>query len=744
MTRLQIDDNFGGERLQTMARPVAQFEQARAAPQNDQWKGLATAFAGAETIAANMAEDKRTKDAERGAAYASSMTVAELGKQIKDGTILASESPVFAATVQNVWGRNAQASLERDVMGRITTGEVKFKSPAEADAYLTEGRNAALEGQSTYAIAGFDKGYNKLRGNMMDAVAKHNNTEAVDLAANQATDLLGNKLLEVTGKDFKGTPKEAATALLGEYQFMRLSKALPDAASKGALTDVLVRAAASGKKDILGELLNSDLPDIGSVRSFLGETKAATLAAQAGSQFDHGQRKRTDIEVKPFMDASDTGELDTKKFRAWYEDPANADYVTASMAHGIEYRNMQALAHQQKDLQKARMQGAIDASEHEAQKRVDAALSTGTLWTVQGTSNPLVLTKTGDTTNFEVRKYAEQALIRKTEGLPFEQQVSSWAQNGLTNPNWDNELKAGLLNLSSIGVDSNGKPRGALNEAGIKSIELFKQLDAVNPDAARQTAGEGAYKRFSDIAFLTALGRDPSDAASVASNAASGAIIGSDAGKLVTKVQAQVDSLTANPWYKPDWVARMMGDNTDANTSQVTGTLRRYATLLATSGQYGDADSAIAAAHSYLQNPQVATSINGTRYMRSELPTPPQGGTQEEWFGKFLDKVPKARATELGFNANEVRMEYDPIAKAYRGMVAGVPLTNPEGGLMVYPRERIQQFYAKQRELDILEAVTNRKTNQPGMAVSPGLAASVMTPAAQTARDARLANKPTK
>jgi hypothetical protein len=76
---------------------------------------------------------KETEDRDRASTYANSMTVDELGKRIKAGDMLASESPVFAATVQHIWGQNTQASMERDVMSKVNKGELKFNSPEEID-----------------------------------------------------------------------------------------------------------------------------------------------------------------------------------------------------------------------------------------------------------------------------------------------------------------------------------------------------------------------------------------------------------------------------------------------------------------------------------------------------------------------------------------------------------------------------------------------------------------------------------
>ncbi|HYW57973.1 MAG TPA: hypothetical protein VE934_13490 [Polaromonas sp.] len=764
MTRLQISDNFGNERLQTQARPIATTTVTQAAPPplaEDKWRGLANVFAGAEMVNENNRAMHEAQDKERASKYANSMTVDELGKRIKAGDMLASESPVFAATVQHIWGQNSQAAIERDVMTKVTTGELKFKDPTEIDNYLTENRNTVLSGQSQYASAGFDKGYANLRTNLMANVAKVNDKAIVERAVNEASDSLSNKLLEVTSGDFKGTPQEAAGALLAHYDVLRRTKVMPDAGGKAALTEVITRAAASGKTGLLASLLDTELPAVGTVRSFLGETKAATLTAQAGSQFDQGQRQRIDEEVLPFMQQSDSGTLNVDKFMAWAQSDANKKYTSASMIHSITRANMAAQAQQYKELQKAQIQGAVLASEHEAMKRVDAAMTNGTLWTVQGTANPTVLTTSGDTKDFNVKKYAEDSLTRRTQGMPFDQQVSAWAMNGLANPDWENQMKAGLFNLSSIGVDSKGKPTGELNEAGTKAIELFKQLDGTNPDYAKQVAGDTAYKRFSDIAFLTHLGRAPADAASIASNVASGAISGGSGDKIAKQVASEVGKLTDTPWL--DWLANtrdhvsdfvvnnnprtyarafasgVLGEvpgmedaaawlkptkantamrGTTPNTSQVHGLVKRYATLLAHSGQVGDATEALRVAVDYIRRPEVSTQVNGTLYLRSELPASPNASrTQGEWLERFIDAVPKARAKDLKFPGEAVRLEYDERSRIYRAFVAGVPLTDAGGGIMAWHKGQIQQWYSTQAHIDLIEgaakgAEVSRKAQQ--------------------------------
>lgn len=701
MARIQVSDQFGSGRLVTQARPVA---QSGPVGDNGAWKGLAEAFAAGDLLLENNRQLKAQEDTERATKFANSVTVEELGKRVSSGEMLASESPVFAATVQHIFGANSQAALERDVLGKVTTGELKFNSPQEIDQYLTENRNTTLAGHSKYAVAGFDKGYSQLKEKLMDAVAKTNNAEAVTQAIDVATDRLGNKLIEVAD----GDPTASAQALLGEYQLLRKTAVLPAGATKDVLLDVVTRASASGKVGLVDSLLKSELEGIGTVQSFLGSTKAETLRAQAGAKFDQVERQRVDDESLPWMQAADRGELKVDKLMEWAQSPQNRKFTSSAFINSLENRNAAALHRMETELTKARMQAAVDASEAEARKRVEDAAMRGRLWEIQGTNVPKVLTTSGTTKDYAWKDNAAQIIKERTASLPFDKQVAVWSQNGLENPDWKAQVAAGMANLDTIRVDSKGKPVGSLNDAGKQAIDLFKNLNTVSPTYAREMVGEGAYKRFSDIAFLTHLGRTPDNAAAIAYSANSGDIQNQDIEKLVSKVRSGVDDLTARPWYKVGWVQSLMGDNTEANTAQLTGHLRKYAELLVKSGEVTNAEEAVSKAAEYLKSPAVSTKINGTLYLRSELPTPPNG-TQEEWMEKFLDKVPKAAARELKYDPSDVRLEYLPSLRAYQAMVGGRPLEKDGMVSPVYTKEDIQRWFAEEQEREVAASLAKVK-----------------------------------
>jgi len=705
MSRLQINDNFGGQQLRTQAAPIAATEQTARPAEDTRWKSLADAFASGAGLAETLAKKKEDEDAAAAKRWAQSMTVGELGKAIQEGKMMPSQSPVFVGTAQHIWGVNTHEAGLRDMTSKLTTGELKFNSPQEADNYLTEWRNTSLAGQSKFAVAGFDKAYAQTRDRVMDQVSKINDKVWVDNATVQATDYLANSFNKVAGSDYKGTPKEAATALMQDYQLLRHTKTLPDAVGKHVMGDLATRIAMSGRKDILTEFLDTEMDGIGSLRGFIGATTSATYENHARTSFEGQQRKRVDDEMLPWLDQAGKGEL-TPKFREWALSPANKDFISASQIHSVEQSNLAAIARQHDLYVESQTAGAIAASDSEANRKIEAALVTGNLPAVMGTMKPMVLRKSGEAEELsdkEVRERAERIGVERTKHLPFKRQVDFFAQNGLKHPDWSNLMDQGFYNLNTIGVDSKGKPTGTLNDTGKQAVDLFQKLDTYG-DYARSLMSEKQYARFSDIAFLKKMGRSVDDAAGLSTAADAGAIIGSDTEKLVKKVHAEVGKIQADPFYKWDFVQKAFGDNVSANTVQMTGTLRRYATLLAHSGQYGSAEDALAASAKYLADPNITAKVNGTVYLRSEMPTGPKSKTQDEWFERYIKEVPTARAKELGFKSSEVRLEFDPTTSAYRGYVGGLPLWNADHSLFVVTKDDITKWYGAKEQSDVATA----------------------------------------
>lgn len=705
MARPQVNDDFGGGRLQTQARPG--FTPV-AAPQ-PRWQGLGEVFAKAELMAQQEKERKDAEDKDRAGQVANSMTVAELGKKVRAGEILATESPVFAATLQNMYGTNAQHALEREVLSQITTGEVKFNNPEEIDLFITERRNELLAGHSKYAAAGFDKAHNTMRQKFMDATKQTVDKETTTRAVGEATDKLANTLLDVTGDDFKGTPEDAANVILREYELLRKAAVLPPGADRTALLEVLTRATNSGRKDLVGALLDSKRDDVGTVRNLIGEAKAGTLLAQAEAKHDAVMRQDVDTQTLPFGLAADEGKLDEVGWLSWATDPERRKYTTTAGILAMLNRNRTAIARQQEELRRAHLLGQHQASIAAAQAAVDAAIAQGQLPAVQGTNVPQVLDKGGNVGNFNVNDYAAESILKQTRGMQFDQALAVWSTNNVDNPDWQNKLNQGLMNISSLAFSAPGKPAGELNAQATEAIKLFRALNDTQPAYAKKLLGNG-YEQYANIDALVKNGFQENFAAALVASAERGDTAGPETKIVMDKVNAAVSEWSANPWYKWGWVQRLLGDNTTANSAQLQGRVRQLSTLMARSGMYPTPEAAIEQSVKYLADPKISAKVNGTLYMRTEMPTPPQGGgSQEEWLELFINAEPKKAAEKLGYKASEVRLEWSPAERVYRPFVGGVLLTDDKDMPISYSRDAIEKWYGDKRSEDVIGAAAEGK-----------------------------------
>lgn len=195
MARQQVGYDPGAEALRPTVSPNFQMIQPKSVEgMLSENKGFQLAAAlGAPSVQnaiEKLGASKEEADKAAGEAYANSKTVDELKKEVDDGTLMASHSPVFNATVQHIYGENSLANFQNDTLSKLTTGELKFDTQEELDQYLTDARNQQLAGQSKFAVAGFDKKWNNFRESVLTAHAKVNNAEAVDRGVAEAQDNL--------------------------------------------------------------------------------------------------------------------------------------------------------------------------------------------------------------------------------------------------------------------------------------------------------------------------------------------------------------------------------------------------------------------------------------------------------------------------------------------------------------------------------------------------------------------------
>jgi hypothetical protein len=709
MARVQVE--YQGDRIRPQVVPVQHIQsaQARFDPNDSTAFQLAKALGAIDANSLGASGQRAldsTQDSEKrkALAYANSMTVEDLGKKIRSGEMLPSKSPAFVAALQHFYGENSQNAFERDTLSRIQTGQLKFETPEELEKYLVEGRNGALEGQSEFTTAGYDKGFAAFRERAIAANTNLTNQQAVERGIQTSSDNLGNVLLQVTQPGFKGDP---AQALVDRYQLLRKTSLLRDDAAKEALNGLLTSIAASGRTELAQALLDKNLDNGVSVRAVVGDIRAETILKSSEAEFDKGQRQRVDVELRPFLEQADRGELDAKKFEEFAA--ANEKYVTTQTLHAITNANRAAQERALRELQKAQLVAAAQKSEAEANQLVGAAIRSGNLSFLP---QQKVMTPTGEVKDFDTKAAAQRILSEDVERMqmPLGKATEYWATNNVENPEWQKEIQAGASNIASVGWSSDGKNIGQLNEQGQRAIETFMRINKTHPGYAEKLVGNGKdYKMLSDIQFLYERGgyEDINRGAALVNQVNRSDIKASDYGTMAKQVSSAVDEVVNPGWFSGtvQWWKGMFG-NDQVNLTSVQADIRRRAELLVMSGQVPNAQAAVKASVEYLANPAVTTKINNTLYFNKDLPSVPKGEDPGTWMERFIEEVPGKTARDQKMSG-AVRLEPNQYG-GFTAWVGGQPLINADNQVVTFRKEELSQWIDGAYRADQAKAMADR------------------------------------
>ncbi|UXC36652.1 hypothetical protein [Cupriavidus gilardii] len=658
------------------------------------------------TPAVQLAKLKQDEEAQEARAYASSITVEELGKQIREGGMLPSQSPAFRATLEHIYGENTRDAFERDTISKLTRGELKFNSPQEMDEYLTKYRSEALTGASEYTIAGFNKGYQTFREQVAKVNDKVADEEAVRRGMMEASDNLGNVVLQVTDPMFKGNMSEAAQTIVDRYQLLRNTALLRDDAAREALSGVLGNIATLGNKELLTTLLDHKLDSGVTVRAAVGDLKAIQFTQAAEREYDQAQRERIDQEIRPFVEQADRGELKRSVFDMWVE--KNEKYLTTPTIMAVIRGNEQAIEQQQNLIAQGAALARAEASQAEAMQNIRTAIDQGNLAFLP---QQKVITPQGEVKDFNAKDaaipYIQERIAR--ENMPFGKQVEFWSTNNVENPEWEKQIKAGIFNLASVGWAYDGKAIGQLNEQGRTAIDTFIRINNTNPGYAQKLVGsEKDYRTLSDIQFLIEKGGFPdvNDAAALINQVNRSAIKASDFGSMKAKVASAVDDVLYPGTFggTVSWFRGLFG-NDQTNLTSVSADIRRRAELLVMSGQVPDAAAAVKATVEYMANPAVTTSINNTLYFNKDLPVVPKGEDVGQWMTRFIKEVPATIAKDQQMDSSAVRLEPNQYG-GFTAWTGGVPLTDQTGKVITYTKDDISQWVEKTISSDRYKAIT--------------------------------------
>ena len=697
------------EGIQVAASPNIATEQARLDPRGSSAFRLAEALRVAGPEIDKIAERVQDSEREAARAYAKSMSVDELGKKIKSGEMLPSQSPVFAATLHHIYGENSMDRLAQDKLSKLQTGQLKFNTQEELDQHLTEARNSILQGQNKYTIAGFDKGWDHFKTTLSTANARITDEQFMRRGVQEGEENLHSEFTKVTSPTFQGTKADAAAALIGRFQLLRNSALLRDEQAKEVLGGLLDSVAQSGDQALMKELLKLKLDKDSSVRSFIGSTKAVSIQQHTLMQDDNNQYQRVDVEIRQFFELADKNELEgknLKKFDEWIK--KNERWVTTDTIRSINNTQLHAQERAKRQLMENQMLAAAQASVAKAQQATMAALEAGDYASLPQQEE---LTTKGETINFKQKEFAQKYLMKRGASLPFDKQVQMWETNDLNNPEWEKLVQSFGSNVASVGWTYDGKPMGKLNPQGEAALQKYLGIAAVSQAAADKTAGKHSAL-MSHIKFMMERGGMPdmSQAAAFVYQGYSSGITKADFDLTKAKVQSAVDAVVSPHWSHPvDWVKSLFG-NGPTNLTALKHDIRLRSELLVLSGQVKDPETAVKTTVEYYANPAVTTKVNGTVYHNKDLPTAPKGEEPEKWFGRFIDEVPGKLATDRKMDRKDVHLEPNQ-AGGFTAWIAGVHLTDAKGNVVTYTKRQITEWIAQKHEEDLHNRVLER--NKP-------------------------------
>lgn len=657
--QVQYDPRGTGLR-QFTARPIQTVQARYDTPQETSAARLARYLGvlDAGTINANLSRLQEIRDEEerrRAREFASSITLEELGKRIRNGEMLPSQSPVFAATVQHIYGENSQKALERDILGKLSSGQLKFSTPEELDEYLTNARNEHLQDQSEYTLAGFDKGWNNFRSKAAELSLKVNDAEATARAIAEANDNLNNVLLEVTDPSFKGGDQQRARAILSRYELLTTTDLLRDDVRKEVLGGTLLRVASSGNYGLLTELLNSKLPNNGpTVGGMLGPRTVESLIRTA--EVELMRQEKAALQQANIM---------------------AAEAITAQAQQTAALLVAQRRGYEMPDFQVPTPDGGTK--------------------TVKG----------ADLVKLEVEKH-----IAANPNMPLDEQVRLYANNSVENTAWKNAITTAYKNLGEVGIDAQGKPIGELLSGTLEALELFSVINQVSTGYAQEMAGgEEKYQTFVNIQALREAGvTNPHLAAALVDQA------NRNTAKNMESINSQVNSAVNKITDPGIFTSRFWGEvfagewgEGEKNVLAMRGAVTSLAKAYMAAGVAATGDDAVRLAVEYYANPAVTTQINNAIYMNKDLPRVPENQDQRTWMKRFMDEKVAADLEAMGIEYDKDDIYLHPMRGGEGRFMLHLNGT-PIG--ITYLRRDIEQWIIEQDNADIEERIRRRTAPQ--------------------------------
>lgn len=643
---MAASDNYspGREQVQVTAAPNISTVQARfdTAP-TDTLGQLARALNIAAPAAENAVKTYEAVETVKGTQAANGMTLEEQRKMIANKQLMESHSSAYVATVQHMYGQNSMDRAKRETLDGIAKGTLSFPDAASLDKHITEQRNTALDGQSKYTIAGFDKGLDTFVSSAGAVNSSKVNADFVDRAQAERDTHIRNTTKSVLASDFKGTDADRASVIMGAFGLSKDTAVLPLAQSKASYLSMLADVAASGNTELMKLLQDSTTGDGHKVSAIIGGSHSRILEAQTEAAYTVKERQALDLELAPFTTAMSNGELDLKKWdalRVKYE-----KIFTNERWQAGKDRNAAVLHGLSKEADKIRLASVINSFNTEQTDSMKEAVMSGNYGTRRAGTR---MNSVGDQNPHEEKDEAAQWQLdwAKSIGMHPDDLMKLYSTNGLVNPELKKEGTAAMGNLSSVGWKYNGKDIGVLSpqaEAGIKKL-----LDVYRVDPTNLAAYAGSKEAAEDVVAIAqtmhegGAGGVLSEAASQVNAAKHSGIKETDFSIKRSEINSRVAAMV-NPGLTSSTVTAVGNlftrRNEQVNEVEMEVSLRRGAERLLKSGRASTVKEALTAMQKYQSRPEVTTVIDNTRYFNTDLPAVPQGANQADYVKLFKKEV---------------------------------------------------------------------------------------------------------
>jgi hypothetical protein len=658
MARVQVDSSVRAEALQNITAPRVQGVNARFDPRADRAFQLAESLSTIMPTVNKIGDNVEKMQEKSGLDYANSLTVDELNKQIKDGSLSAAHSPVAVAAIHNVYGQNLATRIGTETQRKIESGELTFTDPNELDKYLKEQRATTLGSSSKYSAAGFDKKFDQFKTHLMGVNSKYQAKRFEEDGAAQVYEALTNLQTSFINSPVPLNADERAKQTKDLFKFFKDTGVLanPDKARE-IWASHLTSLADRGDINAVDSMLALDLGNGISLRSMLSAKNPAAV---------HSIESKVQSKYIGLVAKKTEEDLDI-------------------------------------------------AAETAIKNGAGAQIKDGSIPQADGT----VKTISAD-------KLRENGYKRAIRDLPldlnneeaFSTRIRMAAVSDIKDTELKAELEAAISNIDTANWSASNKSVGDLSNQGMRSIELFRRVNAIAPNYTRTLLSDSQYQTLDSIDSIMGSvgGGDYARSAQMVSAANK---VRKEDPVNSKKMRDDVES-KLNGYLDPSWIWNpvetfkgIVSDNTVSgmeNSATVVTKAKKLAEIYYLSRQYNTPAEAAEAATEYIKKSTV--KINNFTYDVSELPTVPKGYSQAVVMERYIkDKVlPISDEQKLNFKAEELKLKPSPTAPGtYMVTAGGMPLTDKNSKLVYVTNKEIEEWAKTAQSDDIVKASNDRE-----------------------------------